>query len=347
MPYWGLENDGTYSIANEETLFIQFYEKNWKELLADTYYKTELLSYGHKLRPRLVYWGFRAGEKSQLEEKDFDAVSKVAISIELVHKTSELLDDYIDGDTARHGMESFHITYGPERTMIFSLNILCRALKIINNVFIDYIDDSIYSKLSIKLIVQTLEDMTLGVLRELDLHEDIDMIDMTDIQEIMHLETASLITNSLLVGFLLSQNTDEETVALFTEIGTDLGYIFQTLNDLEPFCSKKNNDHKGSLNTDISRNRKNVCIPFLYIYLTSREKKELAKYSAKDRDSFLLELFEKYSIKEKLLKEISNVMCNIHTNIDKISPQAVNTIWIKIFHHFVDYIIKVSEKRLK
>lgn len=347
MPYWGLQNDGTYSIANEEELFIQFYEKNWKELLSDTYYKTELLSYGHKLRPRLVYWGFRAGESKQLTDRDYDAVSKVAISIELVHKTSELLDDYIDGDTARHGMESFHITHGPERTMIFSLNILCRALKIINNVFIDYIDDSNYSKLSIKLIVQTLEDMTLGVLRELDLHNNIDMIELNDIQEIMNLETASLITNSLLVGLLLSQNTDEETVSLFTEIGTDLGYIFQTLNDLEPFCSQKNNDHKGSLNTDISRNRKNVCVPFMYVYLTHKEKKELSTCSIENRDSYLLTLFEKYSIKEKLLKEISNVMSNIHTNIDKISPQTVNPIWIKSFHNFVDSVISVSEKRLE
>lgn len=347
MSYWGLENDGTYSIANEEELFIQFYEKNWNILLADIYYQTELLNYGHKLRPRLVYWGFRAGEKKQLTERDFNAVSKVAICIELVHKTSELLDDFIDGDTARHGMESFHVTYGAERTMIFSLNILCRALKIINNVFLEYINDSTYSKLSIKLIVQTLEDMTLGVLKELDLTNNLDKINLTEIQEIMHLETSSLITNSLLVGLLLSQNTDTETVSIFTEIGHDLGYLFQTLNDLEPFCSNKNNDHKGSLNTDISRNRKNVCIPFLYIYLTAKEKRELEKIDPKKRDSYLLTLFEKYSIKQKLFEEISNVTCNIHTNIDKISPQAVNPIWLQNFHYFVDSVIAVSKKRLE
>lgn len=347
MSYWGLENDGSYSIANEEETFIQFYEKNWNELLSDIYYKTELLNYGHKLRPRLVYWGFRAGDQGALTDKDFDAVSRVAISIELVHKTSELLDDYIDGDTARHGMESFHVTHGPERTMIYSLNILCRALKIINNVFIEYIDDSTYSKLSIKLIVQTLEDMTLGVLRELDMNSSINLVNITEIQEIMHLETSSLITNSLLVGFLLSQNTDQETVSLFEEIGHDLGYIFQTLNDLEPFCSNRNNDHKGSLNTDISRNRKNVCIPFLYIYLSSKEKNILKKCAIEDKDSYLLTFFQKYSIKEKLFEDISNITHNIHINIDKISPRTVNSIWIQNFHNFVDSIISVSKKRLE
>lgn len=347
MSYWGMENDGAYSIANEEETFIQFYEKNWDKLLSDIYYKTDLLNYGHKLRPRLVYWGFKAGEQALLTDKDFDAVSRVAISIELVHKTSELLDDYIDGDTARHGMKSFHITHGPERTMIYSLNILCRALKIINNVFLEYIDDSTYSKLSIKLIVQTLEDMTLGVLRELDMNSNIDMINITEIQEIMHLETSSLITNSLLVGLLLTQNTDPATVSLFEKIGHDLGYIFQTLNDLEPFCSNRNNDHKGSINTDVSRNRKNVCLPFLYIYLNSKEKRELKKCDLENRDGYLLTLFEKYSIKQKLFEDISNIIRNIHTNIDKLSPQAVNPNWIQSFHCFIDSIISVSKKRLE
>ena len=189
--------------------------------------------------------------------------------------------------------------------------------------------------------------MTLGVLRELDLNSNIDMVNLTEIQEIMHLETSSLITNSLLVGLLLSQNTNTTTVSLFAEIGHDLGYIFQTLNDLEPFCSNKNNDHKGSLNTDISRNRKNICLPFLYIYLSAKEKKELAKSDAQEKDSNLLMLFEKHSIREKLFAEISNVTCNIHTNIDRISPQAVNPVWIQNFHHFVDSIIAVSQKRLE
>ncbi len=347
MSYWGLENDGAYSIANEEETFIQFYQKNWDELLSDIYYKTELLNYGHKLRPRLVYWGFRAGEHNPITDRDFNAVSRVAISIELVHKTSELLDDYIDGDTARHGMESFHITHGPERTMIYSLNILCRALKIINNVFLDYIDDSTYSKLSIKIIVQTLEDMTLGVLKELDMNSNIDMVSIAEIQEIMHLETSSLITNSLLVGLLLTQNTDPATISLFESIGHDLGYIFQTLNDLEPFCSNRNNDHKGSLNTDISRNRKNVCIPFMYTYLSAKEKRVLKKCDLGNRDHYLLMLFEKYSIKQKLFEDISNIVCGIHSNIDKISPQSVNPIWIESFHYFVDSIISVSKKRLE
>lgn len=348
MAYLGMTDDGLYTFAAEENIFIEYYEKKWDEILSDAYYKTELLNYGHKFRPRLVYWGYCAGRSPvTLTENDYDAIAQVAVSIELVHKASILLDDYIDGDTARHGIDAFHITYGPERTMIFSLNILCRSLRMINDVFMNYIDDSTYSKISMKIVIQTLEDMTLGVLRELDLSKEISMQELENIKEIMHLETATLITNSLLVGYLLSQNKEIDNINLFEKIGNDLGYVFQILNDLEPFCSKRNNDHKGSLNTDISRNRKNICIPLLYIYLSSKEKRKLDNCSLGEIDTLLLELFRKYDIKINLFNEINDVCQRIHNNIDKmeITPQMEE--WCNNFHIFVDSVIAVSKKRLE
>lgn len=348
MSYLGIESDGLYAFANGEEIFIEHYKKKWNEILSNAYYHTELLSYGHKFRPRLVYWGYCAGRSvANMNEKDYDAIAQVAVCIELVHKASILLDDYIDGDTARHGMDAFHITHGPERTMIFSLNILCQALNIINDTFMDYIDDSTYSKVSMKLVIQTLEDMTLGVLRELDLSDDVSMQNLDDVKEIMHLETASLITNSLLVGYLLSQNRAMNSMDLFQAIGKDLGYIFQVLNDLEPFCSKRNNDHKGSLNTDISRNRKNICVPLLYIYLTSKEKRMLEKSSDDEKDSLLLDLFQKYRIQDKLFNEIGNVCKRIHANITKMADNSQMQKWCEQFHIFVDSVITVSQKRLE
>lgn len=348
MSYFGMKNDGLYTFANGEEIFIEYYEKKWNEILSDSYYHTELLSYGHKFRPRLVYWGYCAGKSiATMNANDYDAIAQIAVCIELVHKASILLDDYIDGDTARHGMDAFHITHGPERTMIFSLNILCRSLRIINDTFMEYIDDSTYSKISIKLVIQTLEDMTLGVLKELDLSDDISMQKLDDVKEIMYMETASLITNSLLIGYLLSQNKATDNINLFQEIGKDLGYIFQVLNDLEPFCSKRNNDHKGSLNTDISRNRKNICVPLLYIYLTSKEKRKLENTPTEERDLLLLNLFQKYRIQEKLFNEISNVCKRIHNNISLMSGNPRMKEWCSRFDAFVDSVITVSKKRLE
>lgn len=347
MSYLGLKDDGMYAIATDEDEFINYYEKNWDEIMSDVYYPTELLSYGHKFRPRLVYWGYRAGYPSKaLTPNDYNNIARVAISIELVHKASTLLDDYIDGDTARHGMESFHVTYGPERTMIYSLNILCRALRIINDAFTEYIDDLSYSKISMKLVIQTLEDMTLGVLKELDLNNDISVQKIEEIKEIMHLETSTLITNSLLVGYYLSQNTDLHTISLFNRIGRDLGYIFQILNDLEPFCSPQNNDHKGSINTDISRNRKNICLPVISLFLSAKEKKEFKNSPAEKIDSLLYSYFVKYNIKQYLFDEIGNICNQIHCGINEIPQDSETKNWCNDFHIFVDSVINVCKKRL-
>ena len=163
----------------------------------------------------------------------------------------------------------------------------------------------------------------------------------------MHLETASLITNSLLVGYLLSQNKEMDNINLLQEIGKDLGYIFQVLNDLEPFCSKRNNDHKGSLNTDISRNRKNICVPLLYIYLTSKEKRKLENTSSEEKDPLLLNLFQKYHIQEKLFDEINNVCKRIHSNITLMTGKPQMQEWCDHFNIFVDSVITVSKKRLE
>ena len=38
--YLGLKDDGTYYAAKREAEFLNFYEKNWSEILSDTYYKS-------------------------------------------------------------------------------------------------------------------------------------------------------------------------------------------------------------------------------------------------------------------------------------------------------------------
>jgi geranylgeranyl pyrophosphate synthase len=67
-------------------------------------------------------------------------------------------------------------------------------------------------------------------------------------------------TNSLLMGMYLAQIDNSDAIKIIERIGEKFGFIFQALNDLEPFCNLKNSDHKGSINTDFSRSRKNICV---------------------------------------------------------------------------------------
>lgn len=346
--YLGLKEDGTYHAAIRETEFLRHYEKNWSEILKDTYYQSEQLDIGHKFRPRLVYWGAIVKGSSNLTEYDFDIIAKVAVCIEIVHKASILLDDFIDQDTARHGKPAFHTIHGVDRTVIYSLNLLSRALRILNNTFAEYSSSSFFVWKSMNTLTTTLEDMTLGVLKELDLPEKLNQ-SISTIKEIMHLETSTLITNSLLMGIYLAQIDDENAIRMIENIGRNFGFIFQTLNDLEPFCTIKNSQHKGSINTDFSRNRKNICVALLYPMLTKKETSLIKNSAVSDIDKIIIQYFDKYNIYQNLMEEIDIAHKSMLQDINQLTDYipGMDESWHAEFSIFVTSVVSICKNRLK
>lgn len=345
--YLGLKDDGVYYAAKREMEFLNFYEKNWSEILSDTYYKSEQLDIGHKFRPRLVYWGFIMNGYNRLGNYDFDMVSKVAVCIELVHKASILLDDFIDQDTARHGRPTFHTIYGIDRTVIYSLNILSRSLKILNHTFYSYSDSNIFMWKSMDALTTTLEEMTLGVLKELDLPEQLSQ-NINDIREIMCLETGALITNSLLMGMYLTRIDNSVAIKIVEKIGRKFGFIFQALNDLEPFCNSKNSDHKGSINTDFSRNRKNICVSLLYPFLSSEEISLIKNSKRAGQDDLIIKYFKKYQIYDSIMDELNNTHASMLIDINELRDKMpeLDPQWPSEFTQFVSSVIKICKNRI-
>lgn len=339
--YLGVTVDGKMSSAPEEDCFARFYFKNWGEILSTTYYKSETADWGHLLRPRLVYWGFLAGSTLPLTDEQIDTTAKVAVCVELVHKASLILDDYIDRDTMRHGLPSFYVTHGVEKTIMHTIDLLCVSLQTLTNVyFARSINEHYYYK-SLTVLISTLHNMSLGVLKELDLTTD-DLSDIQKIKEIMDLETSSLIRNSLLLGYFLSESMDVDVEATLERIGTKLGYTFQVLNDLEAFCNLKNETHKGSINTDVSRGRKNICFSVMFELLSSRDRHKIAT-----ADDILLEhLFEKYNIKKIMLDDIHNVLVSIEDELSELEPQIKCDRWTNLFLQFIRSVFTTFENRL-
>ncbi len=339
--YFGIKTDGEFFVAPEEYRFIQFYKQNWAKVMEHTYYKEENIDWGHRLRPRLVYWGFLSETIGPVSDRQMDVVSKGAVCIELIHKSSLLLDDYIDKDTMRHGSPSFYTVYGVEKTVMYTIHLLCMALKTLTDIlYQDSIRSSYYYK-SMTALIQTLYNMSLGVLMELDLTRD-DMGDINKVKEIMDLETSALIENSLLLGYYLTQSEDSLVENVLVQVGEKLGYIFQVLNDLEPYCSANNDAHKGSTNTDIMRNRKNICFPLLMGVASNKDKKKLACAS----DSELVFLLNKYGIKELLLTDVQNTITQIKQDITSIKSLAKRHEWSAAFTDFIDSVIRVFQNRL-
>lgn len=71
-----------------------------------TYFKKTVLAGGKRLRPALLYYGYRAaGGKNRA------AILRAAASIELVHAFMLMHDDIVDRDDLRHGMKTVHARY--------------------------------------------------------------------------------------------------------------------------------------------------------------------------------------------------------------------------------------------
>jgi len=335
----GLKNDGKYYIAPFEDVFNKAYESNWIKLMENTYFDSEKLDVGHKLRPRLVYWGFLLNKPDPTPE-DFDSIGKLAVAVELIHKASLLLDDFIDKDTSRHGQTAFYLEYGVERAIIYSLNILSLALKTTNEVFAYKQNSELYFN-SMFSIISTLESMTYGVLKELDL-ETVNTHSINSIKEIMLLETSELIISSLISGYSLADGNNKVAISCLKRLGKKVGFIFQTINDLEPFFESEHS-HKGSLNIDVSRDRKNYCVALLNEFLSKKEKELISSSDSGQLEDLILNLCDKYNIKSRLLQECNTIVKNIR---DEIHNVEFFSIYKEEFAIFIESVYYVSKNRL-
>ena len=342
--YLGLQDDGLFYAAPNEEEFIEKYQEKWAEVMKDTYFQSEVVDVGHKLRPRLVFWGYLSNVSS-LERHRLDDVAQVAVCVELVHKASLLLDDFIDKDTSRHSKPTFYVKYGAEKTIIYALNILSKSLGLLNQTYFKNNNLNSFYYRSMNDISLTLQDMTLGVLKELDL--DINAItNAQEIQTIMRLETSSLITNSLLMGFYLTDTDNERVETTLKNVGNDLGYVFQILNDMESFFSTKLSEHKGSINNDINKSRKNICIPILFSIMSGHDKKMVYKSTTSINDKLLLPLLRRYNVKNILFDEIDNMVKKIKSEVFNIEFEYKNSSWAEDFFSFISSVVDVFKSRI-
>lgn len=340
--YLGLKNDGQFYSISKEDEFIEKYKEKWAETMSTTYFQSEAIDVGHKLRPRLVFWGYLSNA-STLSHAVIDDLAQVAVCIELIHKASLLIDDFIDQDTSRHSKPTFYVEHGVERTIIYALNILSKSLELLNNTYFKRNKSNSFYYKSLNDITLTLQDMTLGVLRELDLNTD-DLTNTVEIKKIMDLETSSLIKSSLLMGYYLSGKDNDDVELSLKYIGKDLGYIFQVLNDMESFFSKNLDTHKGSKNNDIDRARKNICIPILFSLMSNKDKKAVYNSKTEIDVECVTALMNKYQIKKILFDEIDHVTKNIKERLNTLN--TVSRGWTDEFECFIDSVLKVFKSRI-
>lgn len=326
--------------------FINCFNESWNKYLLSIeskYSNSYQISSGHRLRPLLAAWGY--GLATPLENMKFDKVADVAISVELVHKASIIADDIIDGDTARRGKPSFHIEHNEHKAIIFTVFLLGLSVKTLINQFSKQEYDSSHLVKIVRLFSETICDMSLGALKELDINENA-YTNIEEIKEIIDFETVSIIKNSFLLGYLISGNYNKQAEPLIEEIGAKCGYIFQLLNDAEPFSRKdKNKEYKGNINFDINKSRKNITFSYLYTMLNSKEKQAIKTFDSSN-NNYILELYTKYDMKSFLINEVLSIKSSIEKDIKTLVSLTNNILWGKDFGRFIDYIVNYCTERL-
>lgn len=299
------------------------------------------LRIGNQLRPKLTCWG-AAFNTSKVDELDLLQVAMVASYVEMLHKASIIIDDMIDRDDARHGEKAFHAEFGRDKAVIFALVLLGKGSAGINEVF----RHAQSSYQSVALYSQTIYHMAEGCLEELELNP-LSRFDADRIERIIDLETISLIKNSFLLGYWSNNGMDLSIEQNIIKIGENCGYIFQILNDLEPFSDiDQNSAYKGGWNIDMNRNRKNIAVAYIYGAASKQERQSLKALSGDALHSLVLELYEKYSIYNEICNEAKALEQQTNDLITALYQSSPHTDSLDDFKIFVHEMVEICFSKL-
>ncbi|OGU35080.1 MAG: hypothetical protein A2068_00580 [Ignavibacteria bacterium GWB2_35_6b] len=336
-------------IVDNRDIFLKLFEKKWELFFKDLPYNLCQLNTGNRLRPQIAYLGFMANG-NDLNSANLDYIVDIGISIELIHKSSILIDDLIDNDVSRHNEPTFHLVHGKDKTILFAVYLISKAMDNLKNTLLfNKRTDSVFKK-CIDLSIQTLHDMSLGALNEVSLTENT-IFNSDHINQIIQLETGALIRNSLLIGYYSNEGCNHDVEESFEKIGNACGYIFQVMNDLEPFCNtRKYQLHKGTINADYFKSKKNIVVAFMYECLSEKEKRKFKSIdSSKHNDiqQLFFHYFEKYNILDCFMEEIDELAMKILHLIDEVNKYGINELWGKNFKNFVLILVKAAKNRLE
>ena len=333
-------------LGSEPDSFRSVFEQSWHAHIScfPKRFQTAIqLRIGSRFRPHLVAWGhLLAGGLFDFANR-FE-LANLALYVELLHKATILIDDLIDGDSARHGEPAFHVEFGDHEAILFAIYLLGDCVdslsKSTNGLRVEGQHSSI-----VELLGKAIRDMALGGIEESSLSAD-EISSISKIKRIIELQTITLVKNGLLVGFYFGGGAPS-SVSKIDSLGYDAGHMFQVLNDLEPFYgANQNAKYKGGKNSDLARLRKNYVIATLMNRQSTEKRDELI-------GSIVSEPDQAYSILEselrahKVLESIRDNLRLVKVNIDRtVGELDVRQDRREGFSSFVNYILDKALSRL-
>lgn len=282
---------------------------------------------GRRYRPMLFLTGKVTGDSS------FDDNSLVLASVlEIIHKYSLILDDFVDNDPLRRGEKTFHQKFGKNNAQAMSaylMNLLFKQMNLVRRLYTD--DSRINSILS--LYEEILSDMSVGFISDLNKKSR----DVRGVRKISDMQTSTLLRNALLIGFVSSDyylsNDCADLYKTLCRLGDDIGTVFQAYNDIEVFLGEQfQMANKGHLFPDFMDNRKNIILSRVPMKVVSnRDTSELIDYINKNH------LFD------EVFSEIFDVLKDIHFCILAL-PESIGKAFLAKFHAEKEKVINDLSK---
>lgn len=286
--------------------FQKVFKKEWTKCLETLgeFKETdaEQFNVGDRLRPILFFFGSSFRRYKKLNDTDYEVIAKTACSLELIHKASIIFDDYVDGDKLRKGAPTFHEQYKDEKVLFLLGNaMLARAQS-------NFADCKEYFKCSetvtienMKKLSEVVVNLSTGCYKELA-RADYERQTLGEIKEIIYSETVSLIQMSLGLGYsCFHEDQGTEEYKMLETLGVSLGYIFQYLNDLEPFSQKKLYTKNKGRESNFDFGKKNIAMLILYQEITDDEKNIFNEHNYKE----IVKLYQNYDIENEILDEVT------------------------------------------
>lgn len=278
---------------------------------------TQLLKAGGKrIRPVFVLLS------SQFGTVNIEQVTKVAVSLELIHMATLVHDDVIDDAELRRGMPTIKKQYGNRVAMYTGDYILARALETITQI------ENVELH---KTLAEALVEVSLGEIQQIKDKFNWDQNIRSYLRRIKR-KTALLIALSCKLGAMTSGITPSEVKKLY-EYGYYIGMSYQIIDDILDFTSSAEELGKPSGN-DLHQG--NVTLPVLYAMRdknfnqlvretfanpdeVSKEKMEFIIRRLKETDAIEMA----YQLSERYLKKAFHALNGFPHNKAKITLEQI------------------------
>jgi len=215
-----------------------------------------------------------------------DDLPIIATSIEMLHLSSLIHDDIIDNSMLRRGKKTLNADFGNYISVLGGDYFFINSLNLIKKINRDLI---------MEIILKVSKSMIEGQILEVENSFNFN-IDPDTYFKIITNKTAALFAGISEIVFVL-KNEGSGSIEKFHKFGQNFGIIFQICDDmLDIFSKNSGKDH--------FRDLKEGKITLPYILLLKKTKTKLIKNFSDKNQELLLELFEKFKIKDLYFKEI-------------------------------------------